>query len=134
LGFPGKVGGKLLRDGLIEEVPAGGSLPVWRRDDDAGPLALRISERGLVSIGVEGGTPQEAGAALPLRLGARTMAPSSRREAADSSTSWVSVSFIGSSVRFATASRAVTTEARTGWKAGGAGPGTADWCLAGRGQ
>jgi hypothetical protein len=39
------------------------------------------------------------------------MAPSSRREAADSSTSWVSVSFIGSSVRFATASRAVTTEA-----------------------
>ena len=57
-----KVGGKRLRDGLIEEVPAGGSLPVWRRDDDAGPLALRISERRLVSIGVEG-TPQEAGEA-----------------------------------------------------------------------
>jgi len=53
-----KVGGKLLRDRLIEEVPAGGSLPVWRRDDDAAPLALRISERGLVSIGVDGGTPQ----------------------------------------------------------------------------
>jgi len=65
-----KAGGKLLRDGLIEEVPAGGSLPVWRRDDDAGPLALRITERGLVSIGVEGGTPQEAGEAPSARPGA----------------------------------------------------------------
>ena len=25
---------KLLTDGLVEEVPAGGMLPVWRRDDD----------------------------------------------------------------------------------------------------
>ncbi len=58
-----KVGGKLLRGGLIQEVPAGGLLPVWRRDDDAGPLALRITERGLASIGVDGGTPQEAGEA-----------------------------------------------------------------------
>src|SRR5271166_5262158 len=48
-----KAGGKLLRGGLIEDVPAGGSLPVWRRDDDAGPLARRISGRGLVSIGVD---------------------------------------------------------------------------------
>ena len=35
--------GKLLRDGLIEEIPAIGALPVWRRDDDAGALALRIT-------------------------------------------------------------------------------------------
>ena len=38
--------GKLLRDGLIEEVSAAASL-AWRRDDDAGPRALRISKRGL---------------------------------------------------------------------------------------
>jgi hypothetical protein len=46
----GKVVGKLLREGLIEEVSAGGSLPVWRRADDAGPLALRITKRGLATI------------------------------------------------------------------------------------
>ena len=38
--------GKLLRDGLIEEVSAAASL-AWRRDDDAVPRALRISKRGL---------------------------------------------------------------------------------------
>ena len=43
-GAAGKVIGKLLRDGLVEEVPAGASMPVWRRDDDAGPRALRISK------------------------------------------------------------------------------------------
>jgi Protein of unknown function (DUF3489) len=45
--------GKLLTDGLVEEVPAGGMLPVWRRDDDRGPLALCITPRGLAAIGVE---------------------------------------------------------------------------------
>jgi hypothetical protein len=45
--------GKLLRDGFIEEIPALGALPVWRRDDDAGPLALRITPHGLAAIGVE---------------------------------------------------------------------------------
>jgi Protein of unknown function (DUF3489) len=58
-GAAGKVVGKLLREGLIEEVSAGGSLPAWRRADDAGPLALRITKRGLATIGVDGGTPQE---------------------------------------------------------------------------
>jgi len=65
-----KVGGKLLRGGLSEEVPAAGSLPVWRRDDDAGPRALRITGRGRVSLGVEAGTPQEAGEAQPAKPGA----------------------------------------------------------------
>ena len=45
--------GKLLQGGLIEEIPAGGALPVWRRDDDAGPRALRITPHGLAAIGVE---------------------------------------------------------------------------------
>jgi len=47
--------GKLLRDGLIEEIPASGALPVWRRDDVAGPLALRITPHGLAAIGAEAG-------------------------------------------------------------------------------
>ena len=50
-----KVVGKLLTEGLIEEIQARGSLPVWRRDDDKGPLALRITRRGLAAIGVDDG-------------------------------------------------------------------------------
>jgi hypothetical protein len=42
----------LLTDGLVEEVPAGGTLPVWRRDDDQGALALRITARGLAALGL----------------------------------------------------------------------------------
>ena len=52
-----KVIGKLLSDGLIEELPARGSLPVWRRGADKGPLALRITKRGIAAIQVDqGGT------------------------------------------------------------------------------
>jgi hypothetical protein len=53
-----KVVGKLLAEGLIEEIQARGALPVWRRDDDKGPLALRITKRGLATIGVDGGSAQ----------------------------------------------------------------------------
>src|SRR6266478_2035078 len=31
---------KLIRAGLLEEVRAGGALPVWRRDDESGSMAL----------------------------------------------------------------------------------------------
>ena len=43
----------LLTDGLVEEVPAGGTLPIWRRDDDQGALALRITARGLAALGLK---------------------------------------------------------------------------------
>jgi hypothetical protein len=59
-----KVVGKLLTEGLAEEIQASGSLPVWRRDDDKGALALRITKRGLAAIQVdEGGAenPRETG-------------------------------------------------------------------------
>jgi hypothetical protein len=53
--------GKLLTDGLIEQIQARGSLPVWRRDKEKGPLALRITKRGLAAIQVdEGGMLPEA--------------------------------------------------------------------------
>jgi len=48
-----KVVGKLLREGLIEEVPSRATLPVWRRDDNQGSLALCITKNGLAAIGVE---------------------------------------------------------------------------------
>jgi hypothetical protein len=44
---------KLIRAGLLEEVRAAGSLPVWRRDDDSGAMALRITKTGLEAIDVE---------------------------------------------------------------------------------
>ena len=50
-----KVVGKLLRGGLVEEVPARGILPPWRRDDQHEPLALRITKVGLATIGIEVG-------------------------------------------------------------------------------
>ena len=46
----GKVVAKLIRAGLLEEVGASGSLPVWRRDDESGAMALRITSVGLAAI------------------------------------------------------------------------------------
>ena len=46
----GKVVAKLIRTGLLEEVRASGSLPVWRRDDESGAIALRITSAGLAAI------------------------------------------------------------------------------------
>jgi len=46
---------------MIEEIPAQGSLPVWRSDEDSGALALRITEHGRAAIGADQGG--EAGAA-----------------------------------------------------------------------
>jgi Protein of unknown function (DUF3489) len=48
-----KVVAKLMRAGLLEEVRAGGTLPVWRRDDESGAIALRITKKGLEAIDVE---------------------------------------------------------------------------------
>ncbi|HZO52608.1 MAG TPA: DUF3489 domain-containing protein, partial [Bryobacteraceae bacterium] len=48
-----KVVDRLIGAGLLEEVGAAGSLPVWRRDDERGPMALRITKQGLEAIDVE---------------------------------------------------------------------------------
>jgi hypothetical protein len=52
-----KVVDKLIRAGLLEEVGGAGSLPIWRRDDEHGPMALRITKQGLRAIGVENEAP-----------------------------------------------------------------------------
>jgi hypothetical protein len=44
---------KLIRTGLLEEVRANGSLLAWRRDAEAGPMALRITKQGVEAIGVK---------------------------------------------------------------------------------
>src|SRR5262249_10074046 len=44
---------KLIRTGLLEEVRANGSLLGWRRDAEAGPMALCITQQGLEAIGVK---------------------------------------------------------------------------------
>src|SRR6266852_4507559 len=62
-GAAGKVVAKLLTEGLVEEVRARGSIPVWRRDDD-GPRALRITKKGLQTIRVED-EPTDAAAGEP---------------------------------------------------------------------
>src|SRR5262245_11034233 len=41
---------KLIRAGLLEEVGTDGSLPVWRRDIENRPMALRITQSGLDAI------------------------------------------------------------------------------------
>ena len=60
----GKIVDKLIRAGLLEEVGASGSLPVWRRDDDNGAIALRITSAGLAAIAAADEvmvTPEENG-------------------------------------------------------------------------
>ena len=52
-GAADKVIGKLLSQHLVEEIPARGGLPVWRRDDDKGAFALRITAQGLAAIGAD---------------------------------------------------------------------------------
>jgi hypothetical protein len=55
---------KLIRARLLEEVPANGSLLAWRRDAEAGPMALRVTKQGLEAVGIKDdalGAPTETG-------------------------------------------------------------------------
>jgi Protein of unknown function (DUF3489) len=60
-----KVVGRLLREGLVEETPACGSVPVWRRDDDGRPTGLRLTDRGLAAIGVQDGSEPHGSGEAP---------------------------------------------------------------------
>jgi hypothetical protein len=68
----GKVFVKLLAEGLVDESPSRGSLPIWRRDED-GPRSLRISKKGLQAIRVE---VEASGSAEPAK---KPPAPSAKR-------------------------------------------------------
>ena len=47
----------LLRSRFVEEVPAKNGYPIYRRDPDEGPIALRVTDKGLSVIGVESQGP-----------------------------------------------------------------------------
>jgi hypothetical protein len=74
-GAADKMIAKLLRQQMVEEIPAQGALPVWRREDAVGALALRITKRGLAAIGAD--HDGQAGIA-----GVRAPDPAPRRAAA----------------------------------------------------
>jgi hypothetical protein len=82
-----KVVDSLLLRKLVEEIPANGSLPVWRRDEDAGAIALRITEQGLTAIGVNGSALPErkepAAAQLRVRSSIKAKLPTGRRNKKD---------------------------------------------------
>jgi Protein of unknown function (DUF3489) len=52
-----KVIGKLLAEGLVEEVHARAGLTAWRHDEDGRPLALRITRQGLSEIQIDEAEP-----------------------------------------------------------------------------
>jgi hypothetical protein len=63
-----KLVAKLIELGFVEEIRARGDLPVWRRDDENRPMALRITKRGLKAIAADdvddaSATPDQPGAA-----------------------------------------------------------------------
>jgi hypothetical protein len=69
-----KAVGDLLADGLLEELRAKDTLPVWRSSADNLPMALRITPRGLKAIRVEdtisqAGPSNTLGAKVVLRRG-----------------------------------------------------------------
>jgi hypothetical protein len=83
-----KVLGKLVSEHLIEEIPAQGTLPAWRRDKDKGALALRITARGLAAIGADhDGAAAKADETHPseqtAKQGRRGPQPHSRRAGSD---------------------------------------------------
>jgi Protein of unknown function (DUF3489) len=81
-GAGGKMIRKLLRQHLIEEIPARGSLPAWRRDEEKGARALRITADGRAAIGADSSHAVDpTGGQLPER-GDRDRTRAPRRAAA----------------------------------------------------
>ena len=70
-----KVVAKLLTEGLVEEIRARGSFPVWRRDDAEGAFALRITKRGLKAIQVDDAPDAEETGAAGGKHAGRTKPP-----------------------------------------------------------
>jgi hypothetical protein len=72
---------KLLSEGLLEEIPAGGTLPVARTDEKNGALALRVSQRGLDAIGLAQPAAGDAhGQSAARRAGAGESQPIRRKQ------------------------------------------------------
>ena len=76
----GKMIGKLLRQHLIEEIPAQGGLPVWRSDEEKGARALRITADGRAAIGADSSHVEPTSVQLPVRSDSEP-SPAPRRTA-----------------------------------------------------
>jgi Protein of unknown function (DUF3489) len=74
-----KVVAKLITEGLVEEIRARGSLPVWRRDENEGLFALRITRRGLKAIQVDDTPEAKAADAAGNEQASLMKRPSARR-------------------------------------------------------
>jgi hypothetical protein len=75
----------LLRSRFIEEVPAKNGYPIYRRDPDDGPIALRVTDKGLSVIGVEPQGPTtspETAKEAALKKGSRKSEPQKQKPAA----------------------------------------------------
>jgi hypothetical protein len=77
-----KVIGKLLTEGLLEEIQANGSLPIWRRDDQHGPFSLRITKHGLGAIQVEDEPGVAPAAVAGKKHAGRTKSPARKKSTA----------------------------------------------------
>jgi hypothetical protein len=63
-----KVAAKLLAVGLVREIKAKPSMPVWRRDEDAGQaISLKLTAAGLKAISIDEEAQPEQNAAAPQR-------------------------------------------------------------------
>jgi hypothetical protein len=67
-----KVVKKLIDLGLVEAAGARGDLPVWRRENDRCPMALRLTSRGLERIQAERGDLGPNQQVLEQAVGAKT--------------------------------------------------------------
>jgi hypothetical protein len=74
---------ELIRLGLLAEVRASGSIPVWRHDEHNAPIGIRITGEGLKAIGAD--NERSTGSQLAARLvdkietAGRNKAPCSRQ-------------------------------------------------------
>jgi hypothetical protein len=80
-GAADKMIGKLLRQHLIEEISAQGGLPVWRRDEKKGALALRITADGRAAIGADSHHTVDPAAVRPPERGDSEPSRAPRRAA-----------------------------------------------------
>ena len=74
-----KVVDKLLAAGLVDEVQAGSSLPVWRRDEQEGPIALRITDAGLKTIRADKAEPKQPASKARKQPPQRSRKPAPRK-------------------------------------------------------
>ena len=81
-GAADKVIGRLLSQHLVEEIPAQGALPVWRRDDDKGALALRITAQEPAAIGGDFDRKTGTAGVQPRKRGAKGESRRAPRRAA----------------------------------------------------